>query len=97
MGESGAEYEHLPVVWTVGRLREVLKDVPDDALVHVAVAPYAGAEGFDDRVLVGYAAATVVRAATGEAPARREVEHTLFADWPAGRYPDEEGGATEEP
>ncbi|MFB7937217.1 DUF6225 family protein [Streptomyces sp. NPDC056049] len=87
MGESGAEYEHLPVVWTVGRLREALKDAPDDAPVHVAVTPFPGCEGYDDRVLVAYAPVTMHRPATEEAPAWREVEHTLFADWPAGRYP----------
>ncbi|MEU2660211.1 DUF6225 family protein [Streptomyces sp. NPDC007325] len=95
MEESGAETEHRPVVWTVGRLREALEGVPDDAPVHVAVAPFPGAEGYDDRVLVAYAPVTMIRPATERTPARDEVEHTLFADWPAGRYPDG-AGADEE-
>lgn len=80
----------------MGRLREALKDVSDDALVHVAVAPFPGSEGFDDRVLVAYAPVTMHRPATGQAPARREVEHTLFADWPEGRYPHGAGRNEEE-
>ncbi|MFD4370535.1 DUF6225 family protein [Streptomyces sp. NPDC058486] len=86
MAENGEQREHRPVVWTAGRLREALKDVPDDAAVHIAVAPVPGAEDFDDRVLVGYAAVRMVRPATEESPPRVEIEHTLFADWPAGTY-----------
>ncbi|GHB08212.1 DUF6225 family protein [Streptomyces termitum] len=87
MAESEAEKkEHRPLVWTAGRLREALRDVPDDALVHIAVAPVPGALDYDDRVLIGYGAATLVRPATDEEPARTEIEHTLFADWPAGAY-----------
>ncbi|MEW1697323.1 DUF6225 family protein [Streptomyces sp. NPDC093249] len=85
MGET---FEHDPVVWTAGQLREALKDVPDDTPLYIGVAPRPDAHDFDDQVLVGYAAVTRYRPATESEPARKDVEHTLFAQWPGGRYTD---------
>jgi hypothetical protein len=80
-------YEHAPDVWTAGRLREAIKDLPDDAVIHIGVASDPGDfDGYQDRVLVDYEPVEYHWPATKREPERTRVDHTLFADWPAGTY-----------
>ncbi|MFE5584097.1 DUF6225 family protein [Kitasatospora sp. NPDC056531] len=80
-------YAHSPEVWTAGRLREAIKDLPDDAPIHIGVASDPGDfDGYQDHVLVDYEPIELCWPATTTAPERNEVEYTLFADWPAGTY-----------
>ncbi|MFE7528022.1 DUF6225 family protein [Kitasatospora sp. NPDC057542] len=79
-------YTHSPEVWTAGRLREAIKDLPDDAPIHIGVASDPGDfDGYQDHVLVDCEPIELCWPAT-TAPERTEVEYTLFADWPAGTY-----------
>lgn len=80
-------YAHAPEVWTAGRLREAIKDLPDDEPIYIGVASDPGDfDGYHDRVLVDYEPAELHWSATESTPERTEVQHTLFADWPAGTY-----------
>ncbi|MEJ8632857.1 MULTISPECIES: DUF6225 family protein [Streptomyces] len=75
-------FDHAPQVWTVGRLREVLADVPDETPIHVGVADTPGDfEDYGDYVLVN-AEPVELDAANAEP----QVQFTLFADAQAGAY-----------
>ena len=82
-------FEHTPAVWTAKQLREALKDLPDDAPIHIGLAEAPGDfEGFGTYVLVDAEHVTKWWPATQMAPERTETEAalTLFADFEAGRY-----------
>ncbi|MFB7359697.1 DUF6225 family protein [Streptomyces gardneri] len=79
-------FEHKPEQWTVGKLREALKHLPDDTPLYVGVADGPGSKEFDDRVLVDYEPVESIWPATSDEPERVEVTHYLFADWQAGTY-----------
>ncbi|AQW50726.1 DUF6225 family protein [Streptomyces violaceusniger] len=80
-------YAHSPEAWTAGRLREAIKDLPDDAPVYVGIASDPGNfEGCQERVLVDCEPVELSWPATKSAPERTEVQYTLFADWPTGTY-----------
>ncbi|MFD9395019.1 DUF6225 family protein [Streptomyces sp. NPDC060000] len=80
-------HDHSPEVWTAGRLRDAIKDLPDDAPVYIGIASDPGNfNGYQERVLTAYEPAELHWAATKWTPERTEVQHTLFADWPAGTY-----------
>ncbi|MFK8851755.1 DUF6225 family protein [Streptomyces sp. Ac-502] len=76
-----------PEPWTAGRLREALKDLADDAPIYIGVASDPGDfNGYHDRVLAAYEPVELHWPAADGEPERTEVQHTLFADWPAGTY-----------
>ncbi|QGZ53334.1 hypothetical protein GPZ77_34455 (plasmid) [Streptomyces sp. QHH-9511] len=82
-------YEHKPEVWTAGRLREALKDVPDDAPIHMGIAEDTGDfDGYREGVLVDAHHVENWWPATSTSPERTETETalTLFADWKPGLY-----------
>lgn len=80
-------YDHSPEVWTAGRLREAIKNLPDETPVHIGVAPEPGSfEGYQECVLVDFEPVELLWPATKAAPERTEVQHTLFADWQPGPY-----------
>ncbi|GGV87817.1 hypothetical protein GCM10015535_37830 [Streptomyces gelaticus] len=82
-------FEHTPQVWNAAQLRDALKDLPDDAPIHIGVADDPGDfEGYRDFVLVGAHQVENWWPATSTAPERIETAEalTLFADWEAGAY-----------
>lgn len=82
-------YEHTPEVWTAKRLREAIKDLPDDAPIHIGVADGPGDfGGYGDYVLVDAEHVTNWWPATATTPERKETEKalTLFADFAPGQY-----------
>ncbi|MEU5436074.1 DUF6225 family protein [Streptomyces sp. NPDC020719] len=78
-------YNHVPQVWTAGRLRTALASLPDAALIHIGVADDPGDfTGYSEYALVDLEA---VEKEYGDGPrAGTEVEYTLFADFKAGSY-----------
>ncbi|WP_405827090.1 MULTISPECIES: DUF6225 family protein [unclassified Streptomyces] len=76
-------FEHLPDVWTAGRLRTALAGVSDDTPIHIGVADEPGKlDGYEEFVLVN--AEPVELADDDSAPP--QVQFTLFADAKAGVY-----------
>lgn len=73
-------YEHKPAVWTAAQLREAIKDLPDDAPIHIGVAEEPDSfAGYQARVLVGAEDANWRQATP-------ELVFTLFADFEPGTY-----------
>ncbi|MEL5957127.1 DUF6225 family protein [Streptomyces sp. NPDC058322] len=82
-------FEHAPQVWNAAQLRDALKDLPDDAPIHIGVADEPGDfDGYRDCVLVDAHHVENWWPATATAPERTETEAalTLFADWKPDRY-----------
>jgi hypothetical protein len=82
-------FEHTPQVWNAAQLRDALKDLPDDAPIHIGVADDPGDfDGYRDFVLVDAHQVENWWPATSTAPERTEAAEalTLFADWEAGAY-----------
>ncbi|MEV6165726.1 DUF6225 family protein [Streptomyces sp. NPDC052052] len=82
-------YEHAPQVWNAAQLREALKDLPDDAPIHIAVAQDPGDfDGYREGVLVDAEQIEKWWSATATEPERTEIEKaiTLLADWKPGAY-----------
>ncbi|WP_405749019.1 DUF6225 family protein [Streptomyces sp. NBC_00012] len=82
-------FEHTPQVWNAARLRDALKDLPDDAPIHIGVAGDPGDfDGYRDFVLVDAHQVENWWPATSTAPERTETAEalTLFADWERGAY-----------
>ena len=76
-------------MWTAAQLREAIKDLPDDAPIHIGVAEHPGDfYGFGGYVLVDAEHVTNHWPATQTTPERNETEKalTLFADFEAGPY-----------
>ncbi|MET7713701.1 DUF6225 family protein [Streptomyces sp. NPDC005407] len=87
-------FEHKPAVWTAAQLREAIKDLPDDAPIHIGVADRPGDfEGFGGYVLVDAEHVTNWWPATPSTPERSETEKalTLFADFEPGEYERDTG------
>ncbi|MBT2541648.1 hypothetical protein J7E99_13255 [Streptomyces sp. ISL-44] len=79
-------FEHAPHVWTAGRLRSVLADLPDDTPIHVGVADGPGDfEGYGEFVLVD-AEPVEMESHGDDGSATPQVQFTLFADAKAGVY-----------
>ncbi|MEV6165610.1 DUF6225 family protein [Streptomyces sp. NPDC052052] len=82
-------FEHTPQVWNAAQLREALKDLPDDAPIHMGVAEDPGDfDGYREGVLVDAHQVEYWWPATSTTPERTEMEKaiTLFADWKPDRY-----------
>ncbi|MER6610377.1 DUF6225 family protein [Streptomyces sp. NPDC000927] len=82
-------YEHAPKIWNAAQLREALKDVPDDAPIHIGVAEDPGdVDGYRDGVLVDVHQVENWWPVTATTPERTESEEapTLFADWKPDTY-----------
>ncbi|MFD7498204.1 DUF6225 family protein [Streptomyces sp. NPDC059832] len=82
-------FEHTPQVWNAAQLRDALKDLPDDAPIHIGVADDPGDfDGYRDFVLVDAHQVENWWPATSTTPERTETaqELTLFADWEPGAY-----------
>ncbi|MFE4652104.1 DUF6225 family protein [Streptomyces sp. NPDC056707] len=82
-------FEHTPQIWNAAQLRDALKDLPDDAPIHIGVASDPGDfDGYRGFVLVDAQQVENWWPATSTAPERTETEQalTLFADWEPDRY-----------
>ncbi|MFD7531975.1 DUF6225 family protein [Streptomyces sp. NPDC059849] len=82
-------FEHTPQVWNAAQLRDALKDLPDDAPIHIGVAGDPGDfDGYRDFVLVDAHQVESWWPATATVPERTETARalTLFADWEPGAY-----------
>ncbi|MFI6730810.1 DUF6225 family protein [Streptomyces sp. R-74717] len=82
-------FEHTPQVWNSAQFRDALKDLPDDAPIHIGVAGDPGDfVGYRDFVLVDAHQVENWWPATVTAPERTETAEalTLFADWEPGAY-----------
>ncbi|MFI9631031.1 DUF6225 family protein [Streptomyces sp. NPDC052042] len=82
-------FEHTPQVWNAAQLRDALKDLPDDAPIHIGVADDPGDfHGYRAFVLVDAHQVENWWPATSTAPERTETAEalTLFADWEPGAY-----------
>ncbi|MEU6019766.1 DUF6225 family protein [Streptomyces sp. NPDC047515] len=82
-------FEHAPQIWNAAQLRDALKDLPDDAPIHIGVAgDPSDFDGYRDFVLVDAHQVENWWLATSSAPERSETakELTLFADWEPGTY-----------
>ncbi|MFJ7200732.1 MULTISPECIES: DUF6225 family protein [unclassified Streptomyces] len=82
-------FEHTPQVWNAAQLRDALKDLPDDAPIHIGVAGDPGDfDGYREFVLVDAHQVENWWPATSTAPERTETADalTLFADWEPGAY-----------
>ncbi|MEW2489863.1 DUF6225 family protein [Streptomyces sp. NPDC048411] len=82
-------FEHTPQIWNAAQLRDALKDLPDDAPIHIGVADDPGDfDGYRDFVLVDAHHVENWWPATATAPERTETAEalTLFADWEPGAY-----------
>ncbi|MET9604231.1 DUF6225 family protein [Streptomyces sp. NPDC006512] len=77
-------FDHTPQVWTAGRLREALADLPDETPIHIGVADGPGDfEGYGEYVLVD---AEPVEMDINGVEGVPQVQFTLFADARAGAY-----------
>ncbi|MFF8618351.1 DUF6225 family protein [Streptomyces sp. NPDC015350] len=82
-------FEHAPQTWNAAQLREALKDLPDDAPIHIGVAEDPGDfDGYRGGVLVDAHRVENWWPATATEPERTETEKalTLFVDWEPGAY-----------
>ncbi|MEE1768352.1 DUF6225 family protein [Streptomyces sp. JV185] len=82
-------FKHTPQVWNAAQLRDALKDLPDDAPIHIGVAGDPGDfDGYREFVLVDAHQVENWWPATSTAPERTETADalTLFADWEPGAY-----------
>ncbi|WP_326770985.1 DUF6225 family protein (plasmid) [Streptomyces sp. NBC_01591] len=80
-------FEHTPQVWNAAQLRDAIKDLPDDAPVHICVAGDPGwLRRVRDFVLVDAHQVENWWPATSTAPERTETAEALFADWEPGAY-----------
>ncbi|MEU3657636.1 DUF6225 family protein [Streptomyces sp. NPDC032161] len=82
-------FEHTPQIWNAAQLRDALKDLPDDAPIHIGVADDPGDfDGYRPFVLVDAHQVEHWWPATSTAPERTETAEalTLFADWEPGPY-----------
>ncbi|MGW9117839.1 DUF6225 family protein [Streptomyces sp. NPDC055663] len=82
-------FEHTPQVWNAAQLRDALKDLPDDAPIHIGVAGDPGDfDGYRDFGLVDAQQVENWWPATSTTPERTETAEalTLFADWEPGAY-----------
>ncbi|MEU3656443.1 DUF6225 family protein [Streptomyces sp. NPDC032161] len=82
-------FDHAPQVWNAAQLRDALKDMPDDAPIHIGVAEDPGDfDGYREGVLVDAHQVEHWWPATSTEPERVETEKaiTLFADWQPGAY-----------
>ncbi|MDA5281639.1 DUF6225 family protein [Streptomyces sp. NPDC054904] len=77
-------FDHTPQVWTAGRLRDALANLPDETPIHIGVADGPGDfEGYGEYVLVDAEPVEMDADGTEGAP---PVQFTLFADARAGAY-----------
>jgi len=80
-------FEHKPAQWTVGQLREALKDLPDDTPLHVGVPDNPGDfNGYQEMVAIDVEPVELLYPSHNGEPDRTEVRHTLFVDFPADTY-----------
>ncbi|MFF4317924.1 DUF6225 family protein [Streptomyces sp. NPDC001568] len=88
-------FDHTPQVWTAGRLRDALADLPDETPIHIGVADGPGDfEGYGEYVLVDAEPvemdtthSTDTRSTDANGPEGvPPVQFTLFADARAGAY-----------
>ncbi|MFF3017742.1 DUF6225 family protein [Streptomyces sp. NPDC057939] len=77
-------FDHTPQVWTAGRLRDALANLPDETPIHIGVADGPGDfEGYGEYVLVDAEPVEIDADGTEAVP---PVQFTLFADARAGAY-----------
>ncbi|MFF6844627.1 DUF6225 family protein [Streptomyces tanashiensis] len=80
-------FEHKPEQWTVGQLREALKDLPDDTPLHVGVPDSPGDfDDYQEMVAIDVEPVELLYRGYNGKPDRTEVRHTLFVDFPADTY-----------
>ncbi|MEE1754766.1 DUF6225 family protein [Streptomyces sp. SP18CS02] len=80
-------FDHAPEAWTAGRLRDALKDLSDDTVIHIGVADEPNDfDTYHEYTLVDAEPVEKERPVTEDGTERYEVEFTLFADYKAGTY-----------